>query len=156
MKFPYSFYAPKRDLDARSYYESADNNCVPSSRTWSLQSHLSITDPETGEETASRDSTYKYSYLVMTNKTATAHPGAFFQLNNTLSCTYDIYVVIGYNYDAQLQNKFRVYISYDTDTKRIINEVLKNPNEDMISPKGENLHNTNFYVNKNLSQTRIL
>lgn len=148
LKFPYSFYAPKRDLDARSYYESADNNCVPSSRTWSLKSHLSITDPETGEETASRDSTYKYSYLVMTNKSATAHPGAFFQLNNTLSCTYDIYVVIGYNYDAQLQNKFRVYISYDTDTKRIINEVLKNPNEDMISPKGENLHNTNFYVNK--------
>ena len=84
----------------------------------------------------------------MTNKSATAHPGAFFQLNNTLSCTYDIYVVIGYNYDAQLQNKFRVYISYDTDAKRISNEVLKNPNEDMISPKGENLHNTNFYVNK--------
>lgn len=148
LKFPYSFYAPKRDLDARSYYESADNNCVPSSRTWSLKSHLSITDPETGEETASRDSTYKYSYLVMTNKSATAQPGAFFQLYSTLSCTYDIYIVIGYNYDAQLQNKFRVYISYDTDTKRINNEVLKNPNEDMISPKGENLHNTNFYVNK--------
>lgn len=148
LKFPYSFYAPKRDLDARSFYESADNNCVPSSRTWSLKSHLSITDPETGEETASRDSTYKYSYLVMTNKSATAHPGAFFQLNSTLSCTYDIYIVIGYNYDAQLQNKFKVCISYDTDTRRINNEVLKNPNEDMISPKGENLHNTNFYVNK--------
>lgn len=148
LALPYTFYAPKKDMDARGCFESADNNCTPSTKTWSLNSHLTITDEETGDVIASRDSTYKYNYLVMTNRTATGHPGAFFQLRNTLSCTYDIYVVIGYNYDAQLQNKFRAYISYDTETKRINNEVLKNPNEDQVDAQGASIYNTNYYVNK--------
>lgn len=148
LAFPYSFYAPKKDMTATGCFDAADNNCNASALTWSLQSHLTITDDETGEVIASRDSVYKYNYLVMSNKTATAHPGAFFQLRNTLSTTYDIYVVIGYNYNAQLQNKFRAYISYDTETKRVNNEALKNPNEDMVDAKGESIFNTNYFVNK--------
>lgn len=148
LAFPYTFYAPKRNLDARFYYESCDNNCLTSTKTWTMKMHTYVTDPTTGEEIASRDSTYKYNYLVMKNKSTTAHPGAFFQLNNVLSCTYDIYVVLGYNTDNDLQNKFRVYISYDTDSKRVNNEALKNPNEDMMDYKEESLYNTNFFVNK--------
>ena len=94
--FPSTYYAPDKDLVARGYFESADKNCNPSALAWSKKVSLDKVDEETGEVIAHRDSTYKYDYLVMSNTSATAHPGAYFKLDNVLSCKYDIYVVIGY------------------------------------------------------------
>ena len=146
--FPSTYYAPDKDLVARSYFESADKNCNPSAITWSAKVPLDKVDEETGEVIAHRDSTYKYDYLVMSNTSATAHPGAYFKLDNVLSCKYDIYVVIGYNTNYGLPNKFRAYISYDTEEKRVKDEILKNPNEDAVDANGDKLYNTNFFVNR--------
>lgn len=145
--YPITTYAPNKDLDARMYYESCDNQCNPSTKQWVFESHETLTDEE-GKEIASRDSTYAYDYFVMSNKTSTAHPGAFFQLPNVLSCKYDIYAVIGYNTDYNLQNKFRAYISYDNETKRVENEALKNPNEDAVDATGASLFGGNYFVNR--------
>lgn len=146
--FPSSYYAPDKDLVARGYFESADKNCNPSALAWSKKVSLDKVDEETGEVIAHRDSTYKYDYLVMSNTSATAHPGAYFKLDNVLSCKYDIYVVIGYNTNYDLQNKFRAYISYDTDAKRVKDEALKNPNEDAVDAEGKSIYNTNDFVNR--------
>ena len=146
--FPSTYYAPDKDLVARGYFESADKNCNPSALAWSKNVSLDKVDEETGEVIAHRDSTYKYDYLVMSNTSATAHPGAYFKLDNVLSCKYDIYVVIGYNTDYDLQNNFRAYISYDTDAKREKDEALKNPNEDAVDAEGKSIYNTNDFVNR--------
>ena len=146
--YPSTVYAPNRDLDSYVVYESCDNQCSPYHNTWTWESHVTMTDTVTGEVVAERDSTYRYDYLVMANKTSTSHPGAFFQLPNVLSCKYDIYVVIGYNTDYQMQNKFRAYISYDTEDRRVANEALKNPNEDAVDAKDASLYEGNYFVNR--------
>lgn len=146
--YPSTVYAPNRDLDSYVVYESCDNQCAPYLNTWTWESHVTMTDTVTGEVIAERDSTYRYDYLVMANKTSTSHPGAFFQLPNVLSCKYDIYVVIGYNTDYQMQNKFRAYISYDTEDRRVANEALKNPNEDAVDAKDASLYEGNYFVNR--------
>ena len=145
--FPSTVYAANRDLDGFTAFESADNQCEASVRTWTWDSHAVLTD-SLGNTIASRDSTYNYTYFVMGNRTSTSHPGAFFRIPNTLSCKYDIYVVIGYNTDYNMQNKFRAYISYDTEDKRVSNDALKNPNEDAVDAKGESLFEGNYFVNK--------
>lgn len=66
------------------------------------------------------------------------------------SCKYDIFVVIGYNTNYKLPNKFRAYISYDTEAKRINNEALKNPNEDALDAKGNSITGSNYFVNKGI------
>ncbi len=146
--YPSTVYAPNRDLDSYVVYESCDKQCAPYLNTWTWESHVTMTDTVTGEVIAERDSTYRYDYLVMANKTSTSHPGAFFQLPNVLSCKYDIYVVIGYNTDYQMQNKFRAYISYDTEDRRVENEALKNPNEDAVDAKDASLYEGNYFVNR--------
>ena len=134
--YPSTVYAPNIKNSALICYESCDAQC---NITYSTKTFV---------DTVYTDSTYKYTYLVLSNKSATSHPGAFFKLNNILSTKYDIFVVIGYNYSYMLPNKFRAYISYDTDTKRITNEALKNPNEDAVDAKGKSIYNTNYFVNK--------
>lgn len=146
--YPSTVYAPNRDLDSYVVYESCDKQCAPYLNTWTWESHVTMTDTVTGEVIAERDSTYRYDYLVMANMTSTSHPGAFFQLPNVLSCKYDIYVVIGYNTDYQMQNKFRAYISYDTEDRRVENEALKNPNEDAVDAKDASLYEGNYFVNR--------
>ncbi len=146
--YPSTVYAPNRDLDSYVVYESCDKQCAPYLNTWTWESHVTMTDTVTGEVIAERDSTYRYDYLVMANMTSTSHPGAFFQLPNVLSCKYDIYVVIGYNTDYQMQNKFRAYISYDTEDRRVANEALKNPNEDAVDAKDASLYEGNYFVNR--------
>ncbi|MBQ6966015.1 MAG: hypothetical protein IJP82_10095 [Bacteroidaceae bacterium] len=147
-KLPTTVYAPNMDLIPYRNYESCDNQCVVSNVNWEYQTSVVLRDTVTNEIIAQRDSTYKYTYFIMGNKTSTSHPGAFFKLPNVLSCKYDIYVVIGYNTDYNLQNKFRAYISYDTEDKRFNNEALKNPNEDALDAKGESLFEGNYFVNK--------
>ena len=84
----------------------------------------------------------------MSNTSATAHSGAYFKLDNVLSCKYDIYVVTGHTTDYDLQNKFRAYISYDTDAKREKDEALKNPNEDAVDAEGKSIYNPNDFANR--------
>lgn len=145
--YPSTSYAPVLDYSASLLYETCDNQCTPNYKTQTNIVKNYITDPETGIK---RDSTFKYDYFVLGPKSSTSNPGAFFRLNNVLSCKYDIFVVIGYNTNYSLPNKFRAYISYDNADKRINNEVLKNPNEDAIDAKEASIYNTNYFVNKPL------
>lgn len=133
---PTTVYAPEIKNSAMMCYESCDNQCSVGY------------DSKTYNDTLYTDSTYKYSFLKMSPKSSTSNPGAFFKLQNTLSTKYDIFVVIDFNTDYYLPNKFRAYISYDTDAKRISNDPLKNPNEGNIDAKGKDLYNTNYFVNK--------
>lgn len=142
--FPTSVYAPDIDLLGADAYESADNQCKVQSTTKTINGYsLAINE----NDTMRTNSVFKYDYLIMGNKTATAHPGAFFKAMDVLSCKYDIYVVIGYNTDYNLQNKFRAYISYDTEEGRETNVILKNPNEDALDAKGESIFGSNYFVN---------
>lgn len=137
--FPSSVYAPSRDLTPQSIHESNDNQCVSSNTTRTYTKDL---------DGVSLDSTYQFTNFVMGAKTATSHPGAYFMLPNILSCKYDIYVVIGYNTQDKLPNKFRAYLSYDTKDKRIEEEPLKNPDENAIDATGSSTYNGNYFVNK--------
>jgi len=142
--YPTTTFAPTRDVSAIGAYESCDNQCIPSTATMQYEKPKFTID---GEE-VQVDSVYKYNYLIMRNKSGTSHPGAFFKMNNVLSCKYDIFVVIGYNTDYNLQNKFRAYISYDSERSRENNEVLKNPNEEAVDAKGKSIYESNYYVNR--------
>lgn len=138
--FPSTVYAPIQDYRAaeQTVFESADNQCSPSNRSITYWNFI----PE------KPDSSFRINYFVLGPKSSTSNPGAFFRLKDALSAKYDIFVVIGYNYEYNLQNKFRAYISYDTEDKRITNEVLKNPNEGDIDAKGSSIYNTNYFVNR--------
>lgn len=144
-KLPSTVFAPTIDLDAISAFVSADNQCKYSAKT--ITYDVKATHMIDDEVFETRDSTYKYSYFVMSPTSSTSHPGANFRINNVLSCKYDIYVVLGYNSDFNLANKFRAYISFDNDTKRVNNQVLKNPIEDAVDVLGKSIYNTNYFVN---------
>lgn len=142
-KFPYpdKIYAP--DIDELNY-ESHDNACEISHR------RQTYTDPKIpfGGDTIQVDSTYHYTYVVMTGRN-TSHPGAYFKMSNVLSCKYDIYVVIGYNTEENLLNKFNAYITYDTKDKRLSSpQQLTNPNEDAVDPTGASLYKTRYFTNR--------
>lgn len=144
---PKSVYAPTLDINAFAAYENADNQCSPST-TMKTYYKSDILNPGDAVPENLVDSTYKYNYFVLGPKSSTSNPGAFFKVNNVLSTKYDIFVVIGYNTNYELPNKFRAYISYDTAEKRVNNETLKNPNEDAIDAKGASIYNTNYFVNQ--------
>lgn len=146
--YPSTIYAPNINMDAIAAYEFSDSHCNPDTKNWSYESHETITDEE-GEVIASRDSTYRYNYFVMGAKSSTSNPGASFQIPNVLSCKYDIYAVIGYNTDYNLQNKFYAYLSYDTENKlEAVTANLTNPNEDAVDATGKSIYGTRYFVNK--------
>ncbi len=137
---PFNVIAQNYKLNATAWIESYDNNCKePTAPTKSYP----YKDLETGTDT-----TYRFPILLLQNKAGTSQPGATFELGRVLSCKYDIYVVLVYNWEIDRQNKFRAYISYDTDLKREKDKVLKNPNEDAVDALGESIYNTNYFVNK--------
>lgn len=142
--YPTTTFAPTLKYSGVSAFESSDNQGDANTLQKKYENPKVIID---GEE-VTVDSIYKYNYLVMKNKNATSHPGAYFKVNNVLSCKYDIYVVIGYNTDNNLQNKFRAYISYDTESSRQKDYVLKNPNEDAVDAKGDPQFGKNFFINR--------
>ena len=144
-KYPSTVYAPNINADATMAVNSVDQQCAASTLRQTYVKPMLTVD---GEVVASSDSTFSYTYLVMSNKNATSNPGAFFKIDDVLSCKYDIYVVIGYNTDYNLPNKFRAYIDYDTEDKRQSNFTLKNPNEDMLDAKGSELFGSNYFVNR--------
>ena len=141
--YPFKTFAP--DIDQLNY-ESCDNMCEPYMNSKTYINPTVIIDGDT----IKTDSTFKYTYLAMKNKSTSSHPGAYFKVENVLSCKYDIYVVIGYNTDYMLQNKFYAYISYDTPEKRLSDQRFKNPNEDAVDANGESIYNTDFFVNRGM------
>lgn len=143
--YPFHTYAPIIDENGIIAYESKDNACDPASGNKIYQEPTVIIDDETIE----CDSTFRYSFLRM-QPIGNTHPGAFFKLFNVLSCKYDIYVVINYNTDYDLRNKFYVYISYDKEDKRENNIRLTNPDPEAMDASGEPLLGTNYFVNRGM------
>jgi len=141
--FPFKSFAP--DID-ELYYESCDNMCEPYTTTKTYTRPTVIIDGDTVKS----DSTFKYTYLAMKNKSTSSHPGAYFRVPQVLSCKYDIYVVIGYNTDYNLQNKFYAYISYDNAEKRLSDQRLHNMNEGAVDAQGESIYDTDFFVNRGI------
>ena len=137
--YPTTVFAPKYDLSPMQIYDSSDNQCVFSSNTRTYTRDL---------DGQPLDSIYQLSNFVMGAKTATSHPGSFFKLRNMLSCKYDIYVVISYNTQDLLPNKFRAYLSFDDELKRYENQALKNPSEDAVDASGSSIAGTNYFVNR--------
>lgn len=141
---PTTVYAPTLNLDARDYFESNDNNCRYSYTTKVYDKNAVNNLAEEG--ITPYDSVYKYNYFVMGATSSTAHPGANFKLIDVQSCKYDIFVVIGHNTDYNLPNKFRVFLSYDNETKRQNNVAMKNLEEGAVDALGKNIYNTNYFV----------
>ena len=144
--YPYKTFAPDIDLSGTRAYESCDNMCEPDPRSVTYNKPVLPIDGDT----IRTDSVFKYTYLVMQNKSGSSHPGAYFQVPNVLSCKYDIYVVIGYNTDYMLKNKFYASISYDTEDKRVQDMRLKNPVEEAVDATGASLYNTDYFVNQGI------
>lgn len=136
--YPTSVLAPSYDLNPSICHETDDNNCVSSTSTRTYTKDL---------EGNPLNKQLRYTNFVMSYKNATSHPGSFFQLKNLLSCKYDIYVVIAYNTDLNMQNKFNAYISYDDESTRYENKQFINEN-DAVDAKGDDLKGGKYFVNR--------
>lgn len=167
--YPYTLYAPEHDLSALSCYEGVDYSTEPPVfQRWEKPETIEIRDtifnaetgePEIDEETgeiltelvASRDSVYKYDYLVFDSEGATSissrNANIWFKLKNVLSCKYDIFVVVGYSDKNNAPSRFMASITYDNENGHK-NVDLTNPNEDAVDATGASLYGTNIFVNK--------
>lgn len=160
--YPYNIYAPELD---QLNFESKDNNCDPSywSMTYTrptvvlyeeyLKEKENEDDPDeyvVGEHEVKIDSVYKYTFLKM--KPTGNNPGAYFKVSNVLSCKYDIYVVINYNTDYNLQNRFYVQVTFDDKNgRRTKDKRLENPAyNDIIANKAYrgSRPNKNHFMNR--------
>ncbi len=83
---------------------------------------FSVKDSINGIETT----VARYGAYVLTPTTVRGQAEGVFIVRNLLSCKYDIYALIGYNFDYNVPNKFRAEISYDSETKREKNKRLTN------------------------------
>ncbi len=146
-KLPSTVYAPIINSDAQMAYETKESSCEPVNMNmkYIFENRQYITN---NGDTVLIDTVFTNHYKVLTNSNATSNPVAYFKAMNVQSCTYDIFLVIGYNSNAYLPNKFRAYISYDNEKGRQKDAVLKNMNEDAVDEDGKTLYNTNFFVNQ--------
>ena len=165
--YPHTSFAANYDMTARACYETASSNiAVNPNYSWTKVDHVEVLDtiyneetgePEVDEETGevltnvivSRDSIYKYNYMVFT-ASGNSQPRIWFALENVLSCKYDIYVVVGYNYEAGRQNRFTATIRYsgETTSSNIPSYVCLNPNEDAVDATGASIYEDTHFVNK--------
>lgn len=151
-KLPTTVYFPTIDRSADLAYGSSDAQCTAISKGKPyIDQKVVIEDPEGIEEpqVIELDTVYKYDFIEMKAKTTTSHPGAYFRLQNVLSGTYDIAVVINYNTEDEKPNKFRAYLYDDKMDHRVTKDTeatLKNPDarEDAV---GESIQGSNFFVN---------
>jgi len=125
------------EVEHDAYLESATSATVPNRKYSSIISSLYDEDGN-----VKKDTTVKYTALVLSPKAATSQPEATFILRDILSCKYDIFVVMAYNYADNKPNRFQVSLAYDEPTKRVANQRLKNPDEG----DAEN-YNTTYFVN---------
>ena len=165
--YPHTIFANNYDMSAQSCYETASSNITVNPRyTWTKEDHEEALDtifnaetgePEVDEETgevltnviASRDSIYTYNYMVFT-ASGNSQPRMWFKLENVLSCKYDIYVVVGYNYEAGRQNRFTATIRYngETTSSNLPSFACKNPDEDAVDATGASIYGDTHFVNK--------
>ena len=66
------------------------------------------------------DTTIQATYAKTLQSSSSANPDITFKLMNTLSCKYDIYLLVAYNDEANKVNKFRAQISYHTMDKATV------------------------------------
>lgn len=90
-------------------YQDSYTGCTP--LTHRLKANIGIED-EFGNRV---DSIIEVSLLRTKQTSSAANPTITFKMPNVLSCKYDIYVLMAYNLDANLPNKFRAQISYHND-----------------------------------------
>ena len=74
----------------------------------SLKQRFHITDSLDNEV----DSIVEVNLLRTLQTSSASNPSVTFRLPNTLSCKYDIYVLMAYNTETGLPNKFRAQLSY--------------------------------------------
>ncbi len=88
------------------------------------------------------DTTIRYSYYLVAPERSSSRPTVTFILRNLLSCKYDIFVLVGYNDNYAKPSKFSAMIAYDTETRRVNNYALKNPDPN------SDLYKTKYYANR--------
>ncbi len=89
-------------------FQDSYTGCTPTEL--SLKRELYVED-SLGNEV---DSIVEVKLLRTLQTSSAANPSITFKIPNTLSCKYDIYVLMAYNLEANLPNKFRAQISYHT------------------------------------------
>ena len=89
-------------------FQDSYTGCTPTEL--SLKRELYVED-SLGNEV---DSIVEVKLLRTMQTSSAANPSITFKIPNTLSCKYDIYVLMAYNLEANLPNKFRAQISYHT------------------------------------------
>ncbi len=63
------------------------------------------------------DTTASYEIMKTVQLSSSSLPEVTFKIPNTLSCKYDIYVLMAYNTEADKPAKFRAQLSYHTESK---------------------------------------
>ena len=142
--YPFKTFAP--DIDELNLMAS-ETNCDAAYSTKEYDKEKVTI----GDEIIQTDSVYRYRCLVMKNHLPSSHPSAYFKLTDVLSGKYDIYVVLNYNTDKKMPNKFSVGIAYDgSNGKRVNNEQLKNPDEGAVDYSGKKIGGTRYFVNRGI------
>lgn len=119
-------WAKKKDLEAEygSVIESY-SQCSPSSYTGTFERN---------------DSIIKYSVLRTIQKSSSVNPDVTFKITNTLSCKYDIYLVMAWNKNAERPALFKATLSYHDGKKAAAtSKVLESSEADSLHYGGKNL-----------------
>lgn len=92
----------------------------------------------TGEDGEVIDTTASYNIVKTVQQSSSSLPEVTFKIPNTLSCKYDIYVLMAYNTEADKPTKFRAQLSYHTESKPTVTTTTLNV------PEGEDGSGTSF------------
>ena len=112
----------------------------------SINEEVEILDEET--DSVILDSVMRFTVAKTIQTSASSNPEVTFKMPNTLSCKYDIYVLMAYNTDAKKPNQFNVSIKYHDGTKATTkSEKLKVPDE--IHGSGNNFQNLPPHFDEN-------
>ncbi|MCM1311371.1 MAG: fasciclin domain-containing protein [Bacteroides sp.] len=83
----------------------------------SVDYQYTVTD-ENGEVVL--DTLASYILVKTIQQSSSSNPEVTFKIPNTLSCKYDIYVLMAYNTEANKPTKFRAQLSYHTESKATV------------------------------------
>lgn len=86
------------------------------------------------------DSLIKYTVVRSVQSSSSANPEITFKISNTLSCKYDIYVLMAYNINAEKPAKFKATLSYHDGRKATSTTATFKPlDTDTIHKGGSNI-----------------
>ena len=91
-------------------YIDSYTGCTPTQLN--LKQRFRVEDENNPENVV--DSIVEVKLLRTVQTSSAANPSVTFKMPETMSCKYDIYVLMAYNTEANLPNKFRAQISYHT------------------------------------------